>query len=197
MPKGDRWSRRNNRIRAENDFNKVLKEYVCYKYGPIADEFVTFYDMLSSKYPSGKTYYKGSKEFRSWVSKQISEYVDADNQTPSDELTQLVNETIQPRACDELTQVVNETIQPRACEQQQQQQQQLDHGLQEHLEQVQREQELDELDNLVAGIIADLEAGQDEGIDMDDELRCDSEIDFDIDVEERTEAELDDLVAWF
>ena len=59
----------------ENDFNRVMKEYVTIKYGPIAEECALFYDQLREKYPQ-KNVYKNTKEFRQWVKTEIVKYID-------------------------------------------------------------------------------------------------------------------------
>ena len=77
MPKEkvDRWLIRNRRIRAENDFNRIMCEYVKHKYGEIATECAEFFDHLMDKYPAKNTKtYKGSKKYKAWVSKEIAEY---------------------------------------------------------------------------------------------------------------------------
>ena len=66
-------NKRNKRIRAENDYNRVQNEYLLMKYGPIAQEFSEFYDSLREKYPE-KHVYKGSKRFRIWVQSEIEKY---------------------------------------------------------------------------------------------------------------------------
>ena len=71
-------------MRADNDFNRVMREYVTYKYGPIATECAKFYDQLRDKYPS-KVFYKGSKKFRAWVSKEIAEYTTANGSSDEQE----------------------------------------------------------------------------------------------------------------
>ena len=71
-------------MRADNDFNRVMREYVTYKYGPIATECAKFYDQLRDKYPS-KGFYKGSKNFRAWVSKEIAEYTTANGSSDEQE----------------------------------------------------------------------------------------------------------------
>ena len=68
-----RQNARNKRIRAENDHNRVLNEYVMLKYGPISEEFNKFYDILREKYPE-KHSYKGSQKFRVWVRDEIKKY---------------------------------------------------------------------------------------------------------------------------
>ena len=74
MPKDscERWNKRNKRLRVENDYNRVLREYLLIKHAPIAEEFSTFYDSLRKKYPE-KHCYKGSKSFRTWVRTQIEQ----------------------------------------------------------------------------------------------------------------------------
>ena len=67
-----RGNKRNKRLRVETDYNRVLNEYIQVKYGPIAEEFATFYDALKSKYPQKQ--YKGSKKFRVWVRREIKNY---------------------------------------------------------------------------------------------------------------------------
>ena len=83
MPKEktDRWSVRNKRLRAENHFNTVMREYITYKYGDIATECCVFYDQLMKKHPvkACKTY-TGSKKFKKWVSDQIAVYCDENAQ---------------------------------------------------------------------------------------------------------------------
>ena len=89
MPKEkiNRWAIRNKRIRAENHFNRVMCEYITYKYGEIAIECTEFYDQLMEKYPTKSTKtYKGSKEFKTWVSSQIAAYCNENTeQETSDE----------------------------------------------------------------------------------------------------------------
>ena len=76
MPKTqNRHQRRYSRLRAENDFNRVMKEYVTLKYGPIAEEFCGFYDQLRDKYPDTNVY-KNTKQFRQWVKDEITKYID-------------------------------------------------------------------------------------------------------------------------
>ena len=81
MPKENRWLIRNKKIRAENDFNRVMREFVTYKYGPVATECAAFYDMLRTKYPDNGTYL-GAKKFRKWVTSEIKKHINneqADN----------------------------------------------------------------------------------------------------------------------
>ena len=66
-------NKRNKRVRAENDYNRVQNEYLMMKYEPIAQEFSEFYDSLREKYPE-KHVYKGSKRFRIWVRSEIEKY---------------------------------------------------------------------------------------------------------------------------
>ena len=66
-------NRRNKRVRAETDYNRVLNEYILLKYEPVAEEFAKFYDSLRTKYPE-KYVYKGSKKFRYWVRGEIVKY---------------------------------------------------------------------------------------------------------------------------
>ena len=66
-------NKRNKRLRAENDYNRVQNEYLMMKYEPIAQEFSEFYDSLREKYPE-KHVYKGSKRFRIWVRSEIEKY---------------------------------------------------------------------------------------------------------------------------
>ena len=77
MPKTEksRHQKRYNRLAVENDFNRVMKEYVTIKYGPIAEECALFYDQLREKYPQ-KNVYKNTKEFRQWVKTEIVKYID-------------------------------------------------------------------------------------------------------------------------
>ena len=93
MPKQkvNRWLARNRRIRSENDFNRIMCEYVTFKYGVIAKEVCTFYDQLRDKYPA-KNFYKGSKGFRTWVRDQIKTYVD-EHPSSGDEDVSDANET--------------------------------------------------------------------------------------------------------
>ena len=72
----NRWKRRNKTLRIENEYNKVLREYLTVKYEPIATEFNIFYNSLMEKYPD-KAFYKGSKRFRTWVRNQIEKHVNA------------------------------------------------------------------------------------------------------------------------
>ena len=74
MPKENRWLIRNKKIRAENDFNRVMREFVTYKYGPVATECTAFYDMLRTKYPDNGTYL-GAKKFRKWVTSEIKNHI--------------------------------------------------------------------------------------------------------------------------
>ena len=198
MPKitaNNRWARRNNRLRAENDFNRVMREYVTYKYGPIAEECCRFYDQLKDKYPT-KSFYKGSTQFRTWVGKQIEEYVasgnDSTDSSDSHNNEEQVPTEQAPREQPEtLEDLVNELLVGEDRE--------LAHEQQQQREQQQQAQ-LDELDNIVGQIIADIEANNDEGISLDlgQDLLCDSDIDFDIDVEEKTEQQLDqELCEWW
>ena len=78
--KSERDKRRNKRLRVENDYNRVLNEYVQIKYADMSQEFSKFYDNLREKYPD-KYFYKGSKKFRAWVRKEISAY-DGETATP-------------------------------------------------------------------------------------------------------------------
>ena len=79
MPKTqNRHQRRYNRLQAENDFNRVMKEYITIKYGPIVEEFCVFYDMLRDKYPQ-RNVYKNTKDFRLWVKGEITKYIEANN----------------------------------------------------------------------------------------------------------------------
>ena len=68
----------------ENDFNRVMKEYVTIKYGPIAEECALFYDQLREKYPQ-KNVYKNTKEFRQWVKTEIVKYIDEHEANNADE----------------------------------------------------------------------------------------------------------------
>ena len=196
MPKQkvNRWLLRNQRVRAENDFHRVMCEYVTYKYGPIATEVCTFYDQLRDKYPT-KNFYKGSRGFKTWVRKQIEEYVDehppsGDEQQVAESADGNEKET-EPVVDDVLSQLVRETVVDEV---------QATAFLPPSINEEQQQQ-LNELDIIVNQIIADLEAAQDEGIEMDpvQDLECDEELNIPIDVEEATEAELDmdPLVEWW
>ena len=78
----ERWNKRNKKLRAENDYNRVLKEYLTVKHGSIVSEFSVFYDSLREKYPDNHSY-KGSKKFRTWVQNQIVLY-NAENTEEND-----------------------------------------------------------------------------------------------------------------
>ena len=165
--KSDRWLVRNRKIRAENDFNRIMCEYVTFKYGPIAKEVCTFYDQLRDKYPA-KAFYKGSKGFRAWVHDEIKTYVD-EHPSSGDEDVSDANETghlaaqvveTEPEK-DVLSQAVREAcfdeLQPIEA----------DIIIGDNIHEEQRQQQLNELDNIVNQIIADLEMDQDEGIGVD------------------------------
>ena len=69
----NRWLVRNRKLRAENDYNRVMHEYIAFKYDAVKQEVDAFYNNLRDKYPD-KTY-KGSKAFRTWVLNEIKSYV--------------------------------------------------------------------------------------------------------------------------
>ena len=83
MPKENRWTVRNKKLRVENDFNRVMREFVTYKYGPIAVECADFYDKLRDKYPDNGTYI-GAKKFRRWVTREIKEHINDNNREVDD-----------------------------------------------------------------------------------------------------------------
>ena len=177
----DRWSKKNAKARADNDFNRVMREYITYKYGPIAEEFCRFYDWLKDKYPA-KRFYKGSIQFRTWVTNQIAGYVASGN---GEQVSQEQPETLELIASevvvDERQQ--NQPDEPIASE-----------VLVDEGQQQQREQPQDHLDELsLADVIEELEnAGvplaeqDDEGIQLDlyEELQADIEgFDYRLEVE--------------
>ena len=196
----DRWSEKNAKARADNDFNRVLREYITYKYGPIAEEFCRFYDWLRDMYPA-KRFYKGSRQFRTWVTNQIAEYVASGNEEQvSQEQPETLERIVREVLGEEWQQ--NQQDEPIASEvlgdewQQQNQQDSsevlVDEGQQQ--QQQQREQPLDHLDELsLADVIEELEnAGvplaeqDDEGIHLDlyEELQADIEgFDYRLEVE--------------
>ena len=170
MPKdNERWNRRNKRLRVENDYNKVLSEYLMVKYGPIANEFSIFYDSLREKYPD-RHFYKGSKKFRTWVRNQIEQY-DADkneeNTEENDENTSAAA-TLGELVVATLGELV---VDPPQEEQQPQQNNENIHEEEqpwknpiENIIENGQQNALDELDALIGGIIADIENQWDEGI---------------------------------
>ena len=72
--KPNRWLVRNRQLRADNDYNRVMYEYISFKYTSIKEEVDAFYSGLKDKYPD-QPYYKGSKRFRTWVHDEIKSYV--------------------------------------------------------------------------------------------------------------------------
>ena len=186
MPKEkiNRWAIRNKRMRAENHFNSVMYEYITYKYGEIANECAEFYDQLMKKYPSKSTKtYKGSKEFKKWVSGQIASY--CDEQPEQSEQPQ--PEQPQP-----------EQPQPEQPQPEQPSDEQSEQPSDEQPEQPEQHnnQELLLADDEVANIIAELENG---GVPLD----CDEGIHLDLyeefvgDIENLDlEIELNDNIFW-
>ena len=73
MSKDNRWTMRNKRLRKENDYNRVLNEYINLKHNAVGEEFCKFYNELRGKYPD-RYFYKGSKNFRGWVISEIEKY---------------------------------------------------------------------------------------------------------------------------
>ena len=73
MSEDNRWNKRNKRLRMENDYNRVLSEYINLKHSAVGEEFCKFYDELRGKYPD-RYFYKGSKNFRGWVKREIEKY---------------------------------------------------------------------------------------------------------------------------
>ena len=180
MPKEkiNRWAIRNKRMRAENHFNRVMCEYITYKYGEIANECAEFYDQLMEKYPSRSTKtYKGSKEFKKWVSGQIASYCDEQPEQSEqqsgeqpEQPEQQSNE--QPEQPEQQSDEQPEQPEQQSDEQPEQPEQQSD----EQPEQPEQHsnQELLLADNEVENIIAELENGgvplvtdDDEGIHLD------------------------------
>ena len=169
--KVDRWYIKNQKKRAENDFNRVMCAYVTHKYGPIAKEVCEFYDHLRGKYPTRK-FYKGSKGFKAWVNNQIVMYC-AEHPSSADEQDAGCNQSEiaaqpAPLETDPVAEmdVLSSTIREVGLDEMQ--------PVAQHViiaptvrEEQQQQQELDDLDNILDQIIADLEAGQDEGVVMD------------------------------
>ena len=198
MPKEkiNRWAIRNKRLRAENHFNRVMCEYITYKYGEIAMECTEFYDQLMEKYPTKSTKtYKGSKEFKKWVSSKIAAYCNENTeqetrdehaqQETSDEHAQQEtrDEHAQQETSDEHAEqeTRDEHAQQETSDEHAQQETSDEHAQQEtsdeHAEQARGNlinQALLLADNEVENIIAELENGDvpldtndDEGIHLD------------------------------
>ena len=217
MPKdNERWNRRNKRLRCENDYNKVLCEYLMVKYGPIANEFSIFYDSLREKYPD-RHFYKGSKRFRTWVRNQIEQYDPGKNEENAKEndentgqaaiLGELVvdppQEGQQPQQNDEniheaatLGELVGELVVDPPQEEQQPQQNPIENIIENG-----QQNALEELDALIGVIIADIENQCDEGIvlspaheveveSLDYEAEIEGMDDIDFNIEDPLELEL-------
>ena len=198
MPKDNRWNKRNKRIRVENDYNRVLREYLLIKHAPIAEEFSTFYDSLREKYPK-KHCYKGSKSFRTWVRTQIEQDGVEKNTTETTE-EQNVSEAAAlggivagdvPEAAD-LGGIVDDVIGEVVVG---------PTPLENVIANAQME-ELEELDALIGNIIADLESQCDEGIALSprheiepEPFYYDGEIDIELDLPlvDRLEQELENF----
>ena len=184
MPKdSERWNKRNKRLRVENDYNRVLSEYLLIKHSSIATEFSMFYDSLREKYPD-KYFYKGSKRFRAWVRNQIEQYSVAKNtenttetaedavaaktltvpvaDLPTEEQQPLENVPEAATLGELVSEVVGDPTQPPPPPEEQQ-------PLQNPLENIianGQQEALDALDGLIGDIIADIENQCDEGIDL-------------------------------
>ena len=155
---------------------------------------MVFYDQLKDKYPT-KNFYKGSRGFKTWVKKQIEEYIDEHPSSGDEQVAESADgneKETEPVVDDVLSQLVRETVVDEV---------QAAAFLPPTINKEQQQQQLNELDIIVNQIIADLEASHDEGIEMDpvQDLECDEELNIPIDVEEATEAELDmdSLVEWW
>ena len=172
-------NKRNIRKRAENDYNRVLNEYIMLKYEPISQEFNEFYDVLKDKYPN-KSVYKGSKKFRVWVQDEIKKYDAGKNHEGEnivvEDVQNIVDEGVQNIAAEDvqnivvedegvqnivaggasLNEIVESTIGANAI-------------VPEPLENIIANGaplELEELDALIGNIIADIENQCDEGISL-------------------------------
>ena len=191
-------------MRADNDFNRVMREYVTYKYGPIATECAKFYDQLRDKYPS-KVFYKGSKKFRAWVSKEIAEYTTANGSSDEQETSSTEQEQ-EPRGEHVSKEIAEYTTANGSSDEQETsstEQEQEPRG--EHEPSSENEPNgniinaaLSFADNEIADIIEEIENGgvllsehDDEGIDLDlfEELQGEIE-DFDC----RLEDELENII---
>ena len=95
----NRWLVRNRKIRCENDYNRVMNEYIGFKYAAIKQEVDIFYSNLRDKYPD-KPSYKGSKAFRTWVLREIKNYVEGNTASGEAETVVLV-EGFAPAVIDE------------------------------------------------------------------------------------------------
>ena len=190
MPKDncERWNKRNKRLRVENDYNRVLREYMLIKHAPIAEEFSTFYDSLREKYPK-KHFYKGSKSFRTWVRTQIEQDGVEKNTTETTE-EQNVSEaaTLGGIVADDVPEaaalggivddVIGEVVVGPT-------------PLENIIANAQLE-ELEELDVLIGNIIADLESQCDEGIALSPRHEIVSEpLYYDGEIDELDDIELD------
>ena len=159
-----RANKRNKRVRAENDHNRVLNEYIMIKYGPISDEFNEFYEDLKDKYPD-KSFYKGSKKFRVWVQDKIKKYNTGKNPegetiTAEDEGEQNISVEDEGEAGGvNLNKIVESTIGAEVEVP----------GPLENVIANGNQSELEELNALVGNIIADLENQCDEGISLSPE----------------------------
>ena len=160
----NRANKRNKRVRAENDHNRVLNEYIMLKYGPISDEFNEFYEDLKDKYPD-KSCYKGSKKFRVWVQDKIKKYDTRKN--PEGETITVEDEGEQNISLEDegeagginLNKIVESTIGAEVEVP----------GPLENIIANGNQSELEELNALVENIIADLENQTDEGISLSPE----------------------------
>ena len=107
-------NKRNIRKRAENDYNRVLNEYIMLKYEPISQEFNEFYDVLKDKYPN-KSVYKGSKKFRVWVQDEIKKYDAGKNHEGEnivvEDVQNIVDEGVQNIAAEDVQNIVAEGVQ--------------------------------------------------------------------------------------
>ena len=100
----NRWLVRNRKIRFENDYNRVMNEYIGFKYVAIKQEVDIFYSNLRDKYPD-KASYKGSKAFRTWVLREIKNYVEGN--TASGEAETVAEEQQQQLRGDTMNELVN------------------------------------------------------------------------------------------
>ena len=183
----NRWVIRNRKIRAENDFNQVMCLYVTHKYGPIAMEVCDFYDKLRTKYPT-RRFYKGSRRFKTWLNKQITTYCEEHTSSGDEQASE--TDPVADEQASETDPVADEQV-PETDPVADEQVPETDPVVEDVLSLAMREfgemqpvaqhvtipsnstreelqlQELNDLDSVLAQIIADLESEQDEGVVMD------------------------------
>ena len=167
----ERWNKRNKKLRAENDYNRVLKEYLTVKHESIVSEFSAFYDSLREKYPDDNSY-KGSKKFRTWVQNQIVLY-NVENTEENDAATPVVdppNQTVQYNAENteenDAATILGGFVADLAADPPTEQQPLQNRNPLENIIANGQQEALEELDELIGGIIRDIENQCDEGIDL-------------------------------